>query len=44
MQKQETKKIDDEEKFDKLERLNKLKQDGALTEEEFNREKARILN
>lgn len=33
----------DADKLSKLERLNKLKQEGALTEEEFAREKAKVL-
>lgn len=41
--KHESEKIDDDDKFSKLERLNKLKQEGALTDEEFNREKAKVL-
>lgn len=35
--------LNEDEKLAKLERLNKLKQDGALSEEEFAREKAKVL-
>jgi hypothetical protein len=34
---------DDDDRIEELERLAKLKESGALTEEEFEREKARIL-
>lgn len=34
---------DDDDRIAELERLAKLKESGALTEEEFEREKARIL-
>jgi Short C-terminal domain len=34
---------DDDDRIAELERLAKLKDSGALTEEEFDREKARIL-
>lgn len=38
----EIKKTDD--KYDKLEKLGKLRDDGILTEEEFQKEKKKILN
>ena len=31
-------------KYEELEKLNKLKEDGIITEEEFNSEKAKILS
>lgn len=34
----------DETKYDKLEKLNKLRESGALTDEEFEAEKKKILN